>query len=218
MLKRPVFFIAIIFVFGLTSAYATWQQPDILIYKGATYNIYTEPMEAFFKAHPGRRPPVCETNSGLWRGYVATMMVVNDELTLKDITIPATPNSLEAGCQKESALEKVAPDGKPLKIDWISGLLLSMDGRNDGDSYSFEFLETFESYSAFEFDSGNLRKAKHFTNKEYKSFRLRQFNAFKKTADYQKLVKEVPVAKRAENDQNILKFVVLYYSKKFLVE
>ena len=162
MVKRLGLLAAAILVLGLSDAFATWQQPDILIYKGSMYRIYSEPMEAYFEANPSKRPTVCERNSSLWRGYVATMIVVNSELILKDINIPTAPGNGDPWCQKESVLERVAADGKPLKLNWISGFLVSFDGSNHGDSYSFEFLETFERYSVFEFTSGNLATATSF--------------------------------------------------------
>ena len=70
------------------------------------------------------------------------------------------------------------PDGKPLKIDWYSGVLTSMDGRNPGDSYSLEFLYSFEKYSVFEIEKGRLSLAKHFDNQGFKAFKKDQFEKY----------------------------------------
>jgi hypothetical protein len=34
---------------------ATAQQPDILIYKGKKYSLYTNPLERYFKKYPDKR-------------------------------------------------------------------------------------------------------------------------------------------------------------------
>src|SRR4029078_9760758 len=109
---------------GAMQAIATPQRPDILIYEGKQYPIYDEPLEPYFKANPKRRPKYCGGGSSIWRGYVAEMEIVGNELFLTDIKIH-TVNPADPNCLKESKLDEVAPDGKRLKIDWFSGVFTS---------------------------------------------------------------------------------------------
>ncbi len=221
MRKRLFFFLLIVFFFGLSDLYATWQQPDILLFEGKEYPIYSEPLEQYFKKYPDRKPEICERNSSLWRGYIAVIEVVENQLFLKEIKLPSdSAHWRTEACEEEWVLTKIVPDGKPLKINWISGLLTSMYGKNDGDSYSLDFLNTFERYSIFEIDSGYLRRVKHFNNKQFQDFRVRQFRAFKKTGEYKELVKKMTAdgrLRKADADANILLWLTSY-TNKFLFD
>lgn len=199
-------------------SYATWQRPDILVYQGKAYNIYDGPLETYFKKFPDRKPTVCERNSGLWRGYIAEIEVIGVELILKDVKIPIT-NSPEPECQKESVLSRVVPDGKPLKLDWMSQIIVSMNGRNDGNSYSLSFLDTFETYSLFEVDKGNLKKALHFNNKEFHAFKKGQFEAFKKTKEYNNEIERMMAdgkLRKSDADANIKLWIFYKIKTLFL--
>src|SRR5687767_8247363 len=92
----------------ISGVYATPQQPDILMYKGKEYPIYWAPLDSFFEKNPDRRPKFCGGRSSLWRGYIAYIEIVKDELILKDIKIH-TVNPYDPDCLKESKLSEVAP-------------------------------------------------------------------------------------------------------------
>ena len=195
------------------SILATPQIPDILIYEGASYPIYEELLGVYFKRFPERKPVNDDVCSANWRGYIATFEVRRGVLALKDFVADSCGTS-------RPALSTVVPDGKPLFIDWYSGLLLSLYGRNDADPYSLSWLDSSENYSLFEVDAGHLRRAKHFTNAEYLRFRKRQFAEFKKTPEYKAEVREMTANGRlnaSDADANLLMWV-FSKTKKFLID
>ncbi|MDR0515679.1 MAG: hypothetical protein LBH25_01380 [Fibromonadaceae bacterium] len=55
------------------NAFATAQEPDLLIHNGEKYDLTVNPMEPFFKENPEKRPP--SPNTALWRGYIATFEI-----------------------------------------------------------------------------------------------------------------------------------------------
>ena len=76
-----------------SSAFATAQAPDKIIYKGQEYSLLVNPMEAYFDMHPERRPRG-RMSTALWRGYVATFQVRGERLVLKDIHAGAVRSAL----------------------------------------------------------------------------------------------------------------------------
>lgn len=176
--------IVLLVLISVSVVSATWQIPDVLRHEGKEYSIYDELLEPYFKKYPERNPKdedyMCSAN---WRGYKAIYEITDGELILKDIYKNACDRSTK------SELLKVVPDGKPLKIDWYSGVLTSMDGENHGDSYSPEFLNTFEEYSFFEIEMGRFKVAKHFDNKGFHAFKKEQFQKYKKTSGFNEKIK-----------------------------
>lgn len=194
------------------SAFATPQIPDVLIYRGQEYPLTVdELMEPYFAKNPELNPkPEDFWMSALWRGYVAKFEIIDDQLLLKDITV---------GDSQNSAIKKVVPGDQPLKLDWVTRLLVSMYGNNDADPYDIESLYAYEKYSVFEIAEGELKEVRHFTNKSYLEFRKRQFDAFKKSSEYRPLVEKMTADGRlseSDADANI-KYQILWRTKTFLV-
>jgi hypothetical protein len=209
---RHLFLILFLF-FQAASVRATPQIPDVLMYEGKEYPIYNELLTDYFKKYPSRKPESEGTCSALWRGYVAKFEVSGGLLILKDVTS-------DSCFSPRPALKIVVPDGKPLVIDWYTGLLISIYGENEADPYSLTWLDSAEKYSLFEIDSGRLGKVKHFTNSEYKNFKNRQFLEYKKTADYQNQVKKMTADGRLNTsaaDTNLLMWI-FWNTRKFLVD
>ena len=86
-------------------------------------------MQQYFEKHPDKHPSRSETarntlivtiSSALARGYIATYEVRNGQLFLKDIEINHWLDKSKEPTTK-SVMKEVFPDGKPLKIDWLSG-------------------------------------------------------------------------------------------------
>lgn len=212
-MKGKYLFLCVFFLLGLSRAFGTPQVPDTLIYEGKEYPIQVELLASYFVQFPERNPKSDKVYSALWRGYVATFEISDGSVFLKDVTIDYFDSPA-------SAISKVVPDGKRLKIDWYSGLLLSSYGKNEVDPYSLASLGAYEKYSLFEINAGNLRRVKHFDNKQYHDFRRRQFKAFRKTSEYRDTVKKMTANGRlkiSDADANIMLWLESY-TKKFLVE
>ena len=115
-------------------AAATGQQPDILIYKGKTYDLFANPLDSFYKSEKDRplfrlRPNVMST--GNWRGYVATWKIENDLLYLVKLDAWICSNWNENTCRKvnlQQLFGKRYRNGKIL-ADWYFGVLRMPDGK-----------------------------------------------------------------------------------------
>ena len=216
-MKGSNFLIGVLLVSCAMSAHSTPQIPDTLIHGGKQYPIYNDVLHEYFVKFPERNPKrddyMC---SGAWDGYHATFEIRKGKLTLKDIT----DEPCEFSKKPRSALKKVVPGGAPLLIDWYTGVLLSMSGDNQEDPDSLERLDAFSRYSLFEIDHGNLRREKHFSNKEYKSYRDQHFEIYKKTDEYKEgLKKRTSNGSTAESDANAdMKFWIFWSARKLLID
>ena len=205
--------VALICLLSISTASATWQIPDVLIFEGKEYSIFNELLEPYFKKYPERNPKDedyrCSAN---WRGYKAIFEVSNGEIVLKDIFKNACDRSTV------SEMKKAVPDGMPLKIGWYSGVLTSMNGKNPGDSYSIEFLYSFEKYSMFEVDKGRLTAVKHFDNKGFLDFRAEQFEKYKKTEEFRESLKKMTAdgKQSIEGAEENIRIWFPFLLKKFL--
>lgn len=199
-----------------TTAFATPQIPDILVYEGKEYPIQTEFLHEYFTKFPERNPKPKEDGcSANWRGYRATFEMAQNKIYLRDIGInvcfgPTT-----------SALKKVVPDGKPLFIGWVTDLIDSGYGDNQEDPYSLQSLDAFENYSFFQVENGMILEVRHFDNKGYKAFKKKQFEAYKKTKEYESRAKKTLEENQRMNmvdvDADILMWI-FSYTKTFLVK
>lgn len=210
--------IAAISLFTWSTTFATPQQPNILIFEGKHYPVHFDPMEKYFEQFPERKPKVEGRRSSLWRGYIAVFEIVDNDLYLKDIVRSSrwdryTPEP------SNSFLFHVVPDGKPLKIDWYTGLILSSYGENSNmDTYDLHYDDGYESFTIFEIENGNFRRSKNFDNKAFHAFRKKQLEAFKKTLDYKEPLKKLSINGRSKEDsESIIQDFILNYTTKILV-
>jgi len=211
MSKASLLLFAHVFFLHVVIAFATPQRPDILVYERTEYPITSGLLEPYFAKYPDRHPNKArEKHSSLWRGYIATFEISDGTLFLKEIN---------AGFRTESALGAVVPDGKRLKIDWYTGLLLSGHGELLGDPMSVDFPDGYEKYAIFEIAAGTFREVRHFDRKNYLSFSQRQYEAFKRSPDYQSKLQELSANGRSlKMGDEMIRESVAFYSKKFLVD
>ena len=117
-MKQIVTFLFLIMLMG--NVMATGQYPDLLIYKGETQSIFTNPLELYFdNQHPrpiGIFTFSCTAN---WRGYVATWKIEENNLYLVKL--------VEGSCDenaREIPIAIIFPEHQaPIKASWFSGTL-----------------------------------------------------------------------------------------------
>jgi hypothetical protein len=115
-------------------AFATGQQPDVMIYKGKVYRLFANPLEEFFKDKKNRplfrvEPNVVST--GNWRGYVATWTIENGFLYLVNIRAWICDELNEESCRRvklSKLFGRRYRNGK-VKADWFSGELRMPEGK-----------------------------------------------------------------------------------------
>jgi hypothetical protein len=162
---------------------ATAQQPDILIYQGKNYRLYTNPLDQYFSKYPDKKPKTSIISSGNWRGYVAIFEIIDSTLFLRDIEVE--DNDGKNGLRKRSAMDEVFPGQKIVVLDWFNGLLTSPYGQLLKYVH-MGYSSAYENYLILEIRQGQLTKSKDFKYEDYIKFRDRQFELFKQTREYEK--------------------------------
>ena len=199
---------------------ATAQYPDKIIFNGTEYNLDSNPLESYFEINLDKRPKGDLKSTALWRGYRATFEMRDSQLFVKDIQIQYldTTDKNDQDIKWKSVMRDVFPDKVNVKVDWLSGLLVINFGKRVN-YYATGYDSSFEQYLLLEIDKGNYIKSKQYNDKEFESFKDRQFSAYKKTADYRetkaKLEKD---GSSDESTDNFLRSVVTKYTSKILTE
>ncbi len=159
----------------------TPQMENWFNFQGKHYPIEHDPIGTYFAKHPEKKPVRLNWNSSLSRGYVSWYELRTDQLFLSDLKISQGPSKWK------SVLTETFGNTKGLKIDWYTGLFLSRYGENKhpGPLENIDFRKSYENYAVFEFQSGRLTKALFFDNKGFTQFSAAQFEAYKKTQDFQ---------------------------------
>lgn len=213
--------LTLIFAFFLgLNVFATAQYPDKIIYNGKEYNLHSNPLELYFEKHPDKRPKGGIMSTALWRGYIATFEVKDNQLFLQNIEIEyQDATSKESYNYKwKSVINEVFPDQKNIKIDWLTGLLVIPYGKLVNYVH-MGYGSTYKNYILLEIDKGELKKEKQFKYKEYENFKEMQFQAFKQTDEYKKI--KADLQKDGNSDEFIDSFLrnfVIQYTSKIMTE
>ena len=214
------FLILIILLCTSLQVNATAQYPDMIFYNGKEYFLHNNPLESYFEKYPNKKPQSGMISSALWRGYIATFEIKNNQLLLKDIEIQVydTSNEKEYKLTQVSVINKVFPNNEIVKIDWMTGLLVLPYGKIVNYVH-MGYASTYENYILLEINKGNLIQARDFTGKQYEKFKEKQFQVFKKTDEYKQL--KYDMKKEGSTDDSIesfLKTYVIDYTSKILIE
>jgi len=210
-------FLIIIFSLCISfQAMATAQLPDKIVYKGKTYKLHSNPLEAYFEQHPEKRPYGIGSTA-LWRGYIATFEIRDQQLYVKDISVEYA-DSLKGthDFKWKSVMQEVFPDQKSFKVDWVNGLLVIPHGKMVNYVH-MGYGSTYEKYILLEIDQGKLKREKKFDYKSYETFRAQQFLAFKQTEEYRSVKAELQ--KDGSSDEYVddfLKTYIIHYTSKIL--
>lgn len=216
---RAILIITLTLVLGL-NVFATAQYPDKIIYNGKEYSLHSNPLEAYFEKNPNRRPKSGIMSTALWRGYVATFEVKDNQIFLKDIEIKYqdTTSKESYNYKWRSVKNEVFPDQKDIKIDWLTGLLVIPNGELVNYVH-MGYGSTSKNYILLEIDKGDLKQEKKFKYKEYEKFKEKQFQAFKQTDEYKKI--KADMQKDGSSDEfvdSFLRSFVTEYTSKILTE
>lgn len=215
-----IILILIVTIFLGLKVFATAQYPDKIIYNGKEYDLYSNPLEAYFEKKPDERPKGGIMSSALWRGYVATFEVKDNQLFLKDIEIEYqdTASKKSYNYKWRSVIKEVFPGQKEIKIDWLTGLIVLPYGKLINYVH-LGYGSTYEKYILLEIDKGYLKQEKQLKYKEYEQFKEKQFQAFKLTDEYKKT--KADMQKDGRSDESIDSFLrsfVTEYTSKILTE
>lgn len=206
--------IVFVFIVSLSNVFGTAQIPDVILYEGKEYIMHSNPLNDYFKKNPDKYPESTIRSTALWRGYRATFEVKDNALYVKDIQI------LSRGADEwKSVLKESSPDGKPFKVDWYTGILVIPHGKMVRYVH-MGYGSTYEKYILLEIKDGKINAEKKLDNKEYVKFKEKQFEAFKKTEEYKKIIADLKKDKEMSEEfiEGFLKNFIIDYSSKFLDE
>jgi len=239
-MKNILFLFGLIFFINLPVS-GTEQTSDLLIYNGNMHILKGKiifddryPIESFFEKFPDKRPKGDEIASYLRRGYVATFEIMDNQLYLKDIQVMNGGTINDEGYWVQfwkSVLNEVFPNQELIKIDWFTGLLVIPDGQRNR-------YYDYERYTLLEINEGNFMREKQIIldidenfmkesqwNKvtEYELFKKRQYEAFKKTDEYNKVMIQIKAEHPKVSSHDLdydkrLELDIFKYSSKILVE
>lgn len=173
----------------------TKQIQDKLIYNGNQYYLNEEIFEDYFSEFPNKKPELLGVMTALWRGYVATFEIRDNELLIKKIDWFSTKEF-----DDNDFINKNFPNNK---YSWFSGLIRI-------DKYRGEFDEENNSeaiYELLEIKKGDLIKHWRLNHEDFMIFKEIIFEDYRKTEDYEKLYglwrKNNPKLKKDKIDEYI---------------
>ena len=144
-------------------AFATSQDPDVLIYDGKTYDLYSNPLESFYGKDwkPAFWVAPNSVSSGNWRGYVATWEIINDKLYLTKIDSWFCNRRIKtkSGCRKVTLHDLFSAkvnDGR-VAATWFSNELRVPDGKQLKYVHS-GYASIYERDIIFDVDAGKIVK------------------------------------------------------------
>jgi hypothetical protein len=120
------YILTIIFILLTTLCFATGQEGELVIYKGDTLAMLSEPLEIYLQRKEPRQKlhPSLENgcSTALWRGYVGLWRIENNRLLLVDV--------YACGNKKESIKDKIfIPQDSEIFADWFTGDLFIEKGK-----------------------------------------------------------------------------------------
>lgn len=164
---------------------ATNQAGDRLIYQGKEYPSSTY-LESYFDKNPGKRPIRGLVSTALWRGYIATYEIKDNELYVKEINIEvfntATADSYDT--KWIDVVAEVFPDTNERKATWMSELLVlrHRELTNDGE---IDYESIPKNYTLLVFENGKLKKEMQMKRDAYEKYHEKQFQLYKTTEKYE---------------------------------
>lgn len=203
--------------FSFAKISATAQSPDKIYYNNKEYALLTNPLEKYFEKNDDKRPKDGIVSSALWRGYVATFEIVEDQLFVKDIQIKIWDETSEKTAWK-SVIDEVFPKIEQRKVGWFNGFLTLPYGKQINYVH-MGYGSTYENYVLIEIEKGKSIKSKELNFKEYENLKEKQFETYKTTEEYLKQKKELKKKRWKEKDiDRFLRSYVVEYTEKLLVE
>jgi len=178
--------LTIILFFICQDLFGTAQIPDEILYNGKTYSLHSNPLESYFEKNPDKRPKGGVVSTALWRGYVATFEIRDSSLYLKDIKIEEWEDGDNNKSYWKSVLKETFTENE-LKLDWYTGLMIIPYGKMINYVH-MGYGSSYKRYILLEIHNGILANEYKFNNKEFIEFKIKQFEAFKKTTKYTEMV------------------------------
>jgi hypothetical protein len=165
MFKLKIITLAVICCASALNAFATAQTPDKLLHQGKVYDLFSNPLEEFYRAEGRSRPEFMvkpfTMSSGNWRGYVATWKLNDGKLHLTKIDSWLCAGATKDTC-KSVKLEDLFPkkvSGGAVFADWFTGTLRVPKGEQLKYVH-MGYASVYERENLFEIVNGKLTGSK----------------------------------------------------------
>lgn len=135
-IMNKILFTILLLILFTSGVFATAQEPDLLIYNGKTYSLFSNPLESFYEKDESKRPKFRVkpnvSSSANWRGYVATWRIIDNKLYLTEINSWFCSSSIKTknGCRRVTLQELFGKKivGNKVFASWVSDDLRVPDG------------------------------------------------------------------------------------------
>jgi hypothetical protein len=176
-MQYGLLFLCILFVPIL---HATEQIPDNLLYKGELYKLtqyrggfgsYESWLSSYIRKDKDKWKWITPGSTALWRGYIATFEIANNELVLKDMEIQKGIRERESILNKFLSVSETKDS--IFKINWYTGTVFLAGGRAlpGGRLYgSWDVYHIHEHHLFLEFEKGILKKERRMDYMEYLAY------------------------------------------------
>jgi hypothetical protein len=196
---------------------ATPQIDDTIKYNGIKYSLLTFPLELYFDKYPEKRPETRGMSTALWRNYVATFEILDNQLYLTNIEVEQY-DSTNNEIHYRSVINEIFPNQGKIEFIWYTGLLEISYGNLVDYGPKCYGCSTYENYMVFEINRGELIKVRQFSYKQYDDFKENQYQEFKKTKEYDKLLIELRSHGIGVNIDRFIKNNIIEYTTKIMIE
>ena len=209
MMKKLI--IIFIYLNVVINIFATAQFPDKLIYNGVIYNLTVNPMELYFNNNPDKRPRPNVISSALWRGYIATFEIIQNELWVVDIIINVSTFDYENRRftnEYESVIQECLDGRDRMKLDWFNGVLVLPQGKIV-EYVHMGYDSIYENYILIAIGNGSYIRDFNLNNTQYVRFRNTVRERFRNSNEYQELYDKINEGTFTEED---LQYFINFFS------
>lgn len=196
-----------------TLAQATAQQPDVLLIDGKEHALNTNPLQAHLEAKGWQPPKEGLISSANWRDYIAEWAVADGQLLLKDVTILVESKDEEMA--RKSILADLFPGKTKIVADWYTGALIVPDGKMV-QYVHMGYGSTYEHYQVLRVSSGRVIEQLSMSAEEFKQYRARKFEAFKRPDEFKKAYAELKRDSQGMTEEQMLGFMASFFAERYL--
>lgn len=203
-----------------SAAVATAQVPDFIVLDGQKERLHTNPLAAYLADHPGVLPKSDSMSTANWRGYVATWQVVDDRLLLDKVEVRfSNPDTSEdaPGTINRNVISSLFPEGGEIMATWYSGALVIPRGEIVNYVH-MGYASTHERYTILKVRSGQITERLDLDAEGFEAYKRAQFKAYKRTADYAALVRELKAGDPDLTAGQAANFLFDYASAQYLAK
>ncbi len=151
---------------------------------------------------------------------MATFAITDGALVLSDLEIEGKPKVVKGihHTTWKSVKKDVLTGVDQLTVSWFTGILVLPYGERVKYVH-VGYGSTYSNYILLEINNGKLMGKRTYDNKQYEQFKEKQYQAFKKTEKYKKLIEKLKNENRSPQFiDSFLRSFVVEYTSKFLVE